>query len=334
MRELFLKKELDVAMAAVKAAARLCSVVQREMVGRDTMSKADRTPVTVADFGSQAIVVKILKEAFPNDPIVAEEDASALERESTRGLLDRVSFFVSKVLPGAEPERVREWVGSVKKEAAGRHWCLDPIDGTKGFLRRDQYAIALALIVEGEVRLGVLACPNLPWRLDQPHGMRGVIFHAIEGHGAFQATLDGGEMEPIRVSCARMGDPEVKMCESLEPSHSDRESQERLARAMGIKEPPVRMDGQAKYGLVARGDAALYLRLPNPNTPDYKEKVWDHAAGSILVREAGGKVTDIEGKPLLFGLGETLRNNTGVVATNGLIHETVIEAISKGTCGP
>jgi len=334
MRELSLKKELHVAMEAVKAAARLCSIVQKEMVRQDTISKTDRTPVTVADFGSQAIVVKILKEAFPNDPIVAEEDAMALERESAKGLLERVSFFVSEVLPDAEPEKVREWIGLVKKEAPGRHWCLDPIDGTKGFLRGDQYAIALALVVEREVRLGVLACPNLPWRLDQPHGAKGVIFHAVEGRGAFQTTLEGEEMEPIHVSRARMGDPEVKMCESLEPSHSDRETQEKLAKAMGIKEPPIRMDSQAKYGLVARGDAALYLRLPNPNTPDYKEKVWDHAAGSILVREAGGRVTDIEGMPLFFGLGETLRNNTGVVATNGLIHETVIEAISRGAQGP
>ncbi|MFW6032399.1 MAG: inositol monophosphatase family protein [Phycisphaeraceae bacterium] len=69
----------------------------------------------------------------------------------------------------------------------------------------------------------------------------------------------------------------------------------------------------------------MYLRLPT--RADYREKIWDHAAGAIVVEEAGGKVTDIEGKPLDFSRGRKLENNRGVIATNGPIHDAVLEAV-------
>ena len=68
-------------------------------------------------------------------------------------------------------------------------WCLDPIDGTKGFLRGGQYAVCLALLVAGKVQLGVIACPNLPVDPNQPDGPKGVVFGAIKGQGAFQVRL-------------------------------------------------------------------------------------------------------------------------------------------------
>ena len=85
------------------------------------------------------------------------------------------------------------------------------------------------------------------------------------------------------------------------------------------------MDSQCKYGAVARGDASIYLRLPT--RADYEEKIWDHAAGWMVVTEAGGRVTDVRGEPLDFSIGRTLRNNKGVVATNGRIHDSVISAV-------
>jgi 3'(2'), 5'-bisphosphate nucleotidase len=88
------------------------------------------------------------------------------------------------------------------------------------------------------------------------------------------------------------------------------------------------MDGQTKYGMLARKSADIYLRLPSPKTPDYYEKIWDHAAGSLIVEEAGGVVTDIHGRALNFGLGRKLSVNQGVVASNGKMHQAVIEAIA------
>ncbi len=324
-----LSAELEVAIRAAASAARLCRIVQAEMVGSDTLSKADKSPVTVADFGSQAVVCRILREAFPKDPILAEESASALLEEKNRDLLERATGFVSRLFPDATPQKLCEWIDWAERGASHRHWCLDPIDGTKGFLRHDQYAVALALVIQGEVRLGVLACPNLPKHLQDPDASGGVLLYAVKDKGAFQLPLEGGEVVEVRVSKAGPGNPSLRICESFESGHSDHEGQARLAGALGIKAPSIRMDSQAKYCLVARGDADIYLRLPNPKTPQYREKVWDHAAGAILVTEAGGKVTDVHGKPLGFGQGDRLMGNIGVVATNGLVHHEVLNVLAR-----
>ena len=67
-------------------------------------------------------------------------------------------------------------------------WTLDPIDGTTGFLRGEQHAICLALIVDGIVQLGVVGCPNLPVDHEQPDGEKGCLFIAVKNQGAFQVS--------------------------------------------------------------------------------------------------------------------------------------------------
>lgn len=87
------------------------------------------------------------------------------------------------------------------------------------------------------------------------------------------------------------------------------------------------MDSQAKYGVVARGEAVFYLRIPSPSEPGYHEKIWDHAAGSIITEEAGGKITDALGKPLDFSCGIRMESNDGIVVTNGILYEAVLGAL-------
>jgi 3'(2'), 5'-bisphosphate nucleotidase len=89
------------------------------------------------------------------------------------------------------------------------------------------------------------------------------------------------------------------------------------------------MDSLCKYAIVARGDATFYLRIPSQKS--YVEKIWDHAAGYIIVQEAGGKVTDIEGKPLDFATGRLLSKNRGIIASNSRLHGHVLEAIKNVT---
>jgi HAL2 family 3'(2'),5'-bisphosphate nucleotidase len=113
-------------------------------------------------------------------------------------------------------------------------------------------------------------------------------------------------------------------CESFESSHSSHEDAFKVAEQLGTKNPPLRMDSQSKYGVLARGDATIYLRLPTQDT--YRETIWDHAAGSIIVQEAGGVVTDIQGKPLDFSAGRRL-NSLGVIASNGPFHHRIIKAV-------
>jgi 3'(2'), 5'-bisphosphate nucleotidase len=96
---------------------------------------------------------------------------------------------------------------------------------------------------------------------------------------------------------------------------------------MGVKAEPVRMDSQAKYAILACGKGDAIFRLISAKQPDYKEKIWDQAAGSLVVEEAGGKVTDLDGKPLDFSRGRTLAANRGVLASNSLLHEAALQAI-------
>lgn len=123
----------------------------------------------------------------------------------------------------------------------------------------------------------------------------------------------------------------MRFVESYESSHSDKNTQLEISRQLQIATPPEQMDSQVKYGIVASGQAEIYLRIPNPATPDYQEKIWDHAAGSLIVEEAGGKVSDIDGNKLDFRTGKTLARNRGILATNGAVHDRVLKTIAELT---
>jgi 3'(2'), 5'-bisphosphate nucleotidase len=319
-------EELRAAIEAVRAASRVCRAVQEQMAGA-ALEKRDKSPVTVADFASQAIVCRGLAGALPGDPIVAEEASDALREAGNAKLLAAVVDHVSAEIGGsARTEEVLGWIDRGGHDGgARRFWALDPIDGTKGFLRGEQYAVALGLIEDGQVVLGVLGCPNLP----TGKGGRGALFAATAGAPARVLPLSDGPSgagEAIAVDHVRKA-ADARFCESVESGHSDQEESARIASLLGIAGEPYRIDSQCKYAAVARGDASIYLRLPT--RVDYREKIWDHAAGKVIVEAAGGRVTDVEGLPLDFGRGETLAANNGIVATSGAIHDEVIDAIRR-----
>ena len=81
--------------------------------------------------------------------------------------------------------------------------------------------------------------------------------------------------------------------------------------------------------VLAAGGGEMLLRLLSASQPDYREMIWDQAAGSIVVEEAGGTVTDLKGDSLDFSQGRRLMKNTGVCASNGVLHEMALEAIRK-----
>lgn len=320
-----LKKELNVAVQAVRQAATLCRAVQARITD-EAIQKKDRSPVTVADFGSQALVCKALAEHFADDPVIAEEDSAALREGENADKLDQVVAHVADIVPGASVEDVCGWIDhGGAKQYAGRFWTLDPIDGTKGFLRNEQYAVSLALIVEGQVVLGVLGCPNLPVQppAEQPTG---VVFYATRGGGAFAGPLDDGDAAPTKIAVSDTHNTAAaRFCESVESGHSSHGDSETIAQQLNISEKPIRRDSQAKYATVARGEADIYMRLPT--RADYRECIWDHAGGVVVVTEAGGKVTDIHGKALAFTHGSKLETNRGVIVSNGHLHDAVLAAI-------
>jgi len=321
--------ELLAAVRAVRDAALVCQSVQSNLVTAATLEKKDRSPVTVADFASQALVCSSLIEHSGIHAIVGEENAAELRETGAEKTRDQVVEHVRNIRgAGISTDQALDWidVGGVTPDGSlERYWTLDPIDGTKGFLRGEQYAIALGLIEGGQVVAGVLGCPNLPG----PDGSPGCLLSAARGRGATVRPLaargDDG-LEQIRVSDIT-STAAARFCESVESGHSDQDQSAQIAAALDITEEPVRVDSQAKYAILAQGEAQIYLRLPTRK--DYREKIWDHAAGLIVVEEAGGRVTDVRGNDLDFGHGRQLETNSGVIATNGPIHDTVLAAVAK-----
>ncbi|KAK5085858.1 3'(2'),5'-bisphosphate nucleotidase [Lithohypha guttulata] len=345
------EKELQVAQLAVARASILTKAVFAEKA-KGTISKEDKSPVTIGDYGAQALIISAIKHNFPQDEVVGEEEASSLREQ--KDLSSKIWNLVKDtklsdsdsdaILGGpirSEDEMLQAIdAGNSAGGSKGRIWALDPIDGTKGFLRGGQYAVCLALMVDGDVKVGVLGCPNLPVKDSEPlkedMGIAatdaegyGVLFSAVQGEGARSQPLTKGSVsQGHSISVSKVTDvTQAVMCESVEAGHSSKGDNAAIAEKLGVTGRPVQMDSQAKYGSVARGAGDIYLRLPVRK--DYVEKIWDHAAGDLIVREAGGQVTDIHGQRLNFSLGRTLTENKGVVATPADIHAQVLAAVSE-----
>jgi len=340
-------KELQIAQLAVQRASILTKKVF-ETKAKGTVDKNDKSPVTIGDFGAQALIIAALRHNFPDDEIVAEEEAAQL-RENDE--LKNTIWELVKETKLDDQESEGSLLGGAVKDAddmlelldrgqsaggnKGRIWTIDPIDGTKGFLRGGQYAVCLGLMEDGDVKVGVLGCPNLPVDDQAPLTAdigtegHGVLFSAILGQGATSRALTTGSLadsKPISMKAiSNLAD--ATFCESVEAGHSAHGDQANIASKLGITKPSVRMDSQAKYGSIARGAGDIYLRLPVKAT--YQEKIWDHAAGDLIVREAGGEVTDIHGKRLDFGVGRTLANNKGVVAAPKAAHAQVLSVVQE-----
>ncbi|KAJ4354751.1 3'(2'),5'-bisphosphate nucleotidase [Ascochyta clinopodiicola] len=344
-------KELELALLAVQRASILTKSVYSSH-SKGTLTKTDSSPVTIGDFGAQALIIASIKSAFPDDEVVGEEDADDLRSNPDLKQLVWDLVQQAKLSDAASEDKIGGPIksaddmltaldsGASQGGNKGRIWALDPIDGTKGFLRGGQYAVCLALMVDGVPTVGVIGCPNLPIDdkapLDSKIGTdaddkegKGVLFGAVKGQGATSRALTAGKLEaPTTIHMSPLPDvAQATFCESVEAGHSSHGDQADIAKKLGITKDSVRMDSQAKYCSIARGAGDLYLRLPTSKT--YQEKIWDHAAGVVLVQEAGGEVTDAWGKTLNFGIGRTLKENKGIIAAPKSVHAQVIEVVKE-----
>ncbi|KAK6152982.1 hypothetical protein DH2020_012621 [Rehmannia glutinosa] len=314
-------KQLAAAKTAVSLAARLSQKVQKSLLQSDIQSKSDRSPVTVADYGSQALVSFILEKELPtmSFSLVAEEDSADLCKEESRETLHRITKLVNETLASdgmsdisaLSEEDVLMAIDKGKSEGGphSQHWILDPIDGTNGFIRGDQYAIALALLDKGKVVLAVLACPNLP-----------LVSVTSNGHQCTSKDKD-------KVQVTATNNPEeASLFESFEAAHYSHDLSSLIIGKLGVKALPVRIDSQAKYCTLSRGDGAIYMCFPRNG---YHEKIWDHAAGYMVVTEAGGIVVDASGNPLDFSRGRYLDLDTGIIATNQKLMPSLLRALQE-----
>ncbi len=234
--------------------------------------KAGGEPVSLADLESSALIVRRLGEAFPDDAILSEE----IPDDSTRLNKSRV-------------------------------WMIDPIDGTRDFLRGEPgYVVMIGLCIDGRPKVGAVAQP-----------VTGNVWLGAVGAGAWKEG-PGGEREPIRRSAIA----ETKQIRLVSSKSHRTEYYERFRRALGITDEFALGSVGLKVSLVAEGTRDLYVY------PGSQTKIWDSCGPEAILTAAGGTMTDSDGKALCY-TNLTLHNPRGLVASNGLVHAKALEAIAN-----
>jgi 3'(2'), 5'-bisphosphate nucleotidase len=198
-----------------------------------------------------------------------------------------------------------ESVDTERRLEKRRVWMIDPLDGTNGFISRDgDFAVQIGLAVEGRAVLGVVFQP-LP----------DVLFYAAEGAGTL---VERHGFEPARVQVSATTDVEQMRLAASRSHRSPR--MDRVIEALGLKEEVRRGSVGVKIGLIVERQCDLYIHL-SPRT-----KQWDTCAPEVILTEAGGRFTDLFGGPIIYNAPD-VQNNNGIVATNGLAHDFIIERL-------
>ena len=320
--------ELAAALAAARAAADAIAFLgdPQSFASGAVIDKGVAGPATVADIASQVVATITLRAMLGRSVrIVAEESLEEVDSLGGDALLESVSAAVRAAGIDCDASRARDALAfAADAGGAGTFWAIDPLDGTKGYLRGGQFAVAIGLVRDGVPVAGVLGLPRLAGAGTGTGIGAGVLAAAVRGAGAVQTPLSSWQPAPIIARAWNPGDP-IRLAGSVEKGHSASESLESRAAELGPV-VPVRVDSQAKYALVARGDADTYLRL-SP-TPDYRECIWDHAAGALVASEAGCTVTDSRGVPMDFSTGRRLSAAKGVICAPPRLHAAFVDALA------
>lgn len=321
-----------------------------ESVNRGEFEKSDATPVTVADFAVQALLISVIHAAYPSDQVVGEENASALREDSA--LRQRVWELVATTcLDDQDSEALLARPGSVEDmleiidigsrgtgDAGGRVWILDPIDGTTTFLRGEQYAISLALVEDGKEIVGVLGCPKLDistGRVSESIVDRqglGIMLSAVRGQGATMRPIGTGPLLPAAVIPTLDDGPrdlkDVHIVDSSQSSKWWHEKVREFAQRVGATYPGTDLwSSHMRYVALVVGGGDVQLRIPKQ--PAASAYVWDHAGMQLIFTEAGGKITDLDGKDIDFSAGRELANNRGIVAAKRGIHSRILQVVNE-----
>jgi 3'(2'), 5'-bisphosphate nucleotidase len=226
------------------------------------------------------------------------EEVTAADREANDLIVSRLAVEFPD--DGILAEESADTEDRLTKE---RVWLIDPMDGTKNFVQRDgDFAVQIGLAVGGEAAIGAVYQP-----------VRDVLYRAVHGEGAWR---EEGAQTAERMRVSTRTDPNQMVLASSRSHRSPR--MERVVESFGFKDETRRGSVGVKIGLIAEQQADLYLHL-SPST-----KQWDTCAPEIVLTEAGGRLTDLFGKPLRYNA-VRIDNRNGVVATNGVAHEIVIE---------
>lgn len=344
-------KELQVACLAVQRAALLTKKLL-EAVDMGSIDKSDSTPVTIADFAAQAMIIAAVRGVFPEDEFVGEEDSRAL-RENPE-LLERAWDLVSSTRLDDEESETMLKTPSSKQEmlelidlgaqgkcnGRGRTWTLDPVDGTATFMLGQQYAVCLALVEDGFQKVAVLGCPNLNLEsgvikedIVDRDGY-GHMLSAVKGQGTSIRRMGRGGLLPARKvdQIPQITDPrDLRFVDCSMANSSNFELHGSVASRLGAPWPHTTniWSAQLRYVAIAVGGCNAMIKIPRK--PRYRSNIWDHAGGMLLAEEVGCKVTDINGNPVDCGLGRTLAGCYGMVVAPASIHERLVEAVRETT---
>ena len=291
-------------IGAVMDAMKITEWFRRE--GFKIYEKLDKTPVTHADIASQILIISRIKEKFPEDMIIAEEDQQFMDDTSQNIIIqcfEELGFSHSIDLTATITHKGTD---------SRRQWTIDPIDGTKGFSHGLVYAIGVCFM---EVNIPKMCTIGVPHYNDNKR----VIFHAEERKGA-KCSQNGSEFKHIHVN--RQDDlKKIRMCHSL---HYDEPWVVQFANKIGISEF-IQIDSMAKLCMVSDGTADVYIK---PIEKDNSFS-WDFAPGYLLVKEAGGMITDLDGNDLHFDKENMKCKTPGLIASNGVIHDSLILELEK-----
>ena len=312
------KKEIEVTLGLIQRAALATETIRQR--GIEAVDKEDGSPLTQADIVSQAIILQGLRERFPEDRIVAEEEVQLGEaevlREAACQVLQEMGFTESE-------EKLLEWVNYRGNPRGSRLWMIDPIDGTKGFKKGLCYAIAIGLYYDGRPRFGCMGAPLFP---DDEKGATSTrIACAAAGVGAYGYDSKQDRLRRIHVSDV---DKISRLRLIGSRAHDRGDLCRKFTEKAGVGQFS-RMDGQAKYLMLATGQADVHLRAVDPvfgiGYP------WDHCAGQVILEEAGGVATGFDGRPLNYDQlpGSPIKDLDGLVASNALCHETILELVRE-----
>jgi 3'(2'), 5'-bisphosphate nucleotidase len=245
-----------------------------------------------------------------DSPFLVEQKINALEEIEEVTAADREAneMIVARLREEFSHDGILAEESSDTEERLGKErvWLIDPMDGTKNFIQRDgDFAVQIGLAVAGEAVAGVVYQP-----------VRDVLYRAARGGGAW---LEEKGEEARRMTVSARTKPGEMVLASSRSHRSPR--MERVVGAFGFKDEMRRGSVGVKIGLIAEQEADLYLHL-SPST-----KQWDTCAPEIILAEAGGRLTDLFGQPLRYNA-LRIDNQNGVVATNGVAHEMVIENLA------
>ncbi|KAF2663367.1 3',5'-bisphosphate nucleotidase [Microthyrium microscopicum] len=316
-------------------------------VDKGELSKADASPVSLADFGAQALLVSAIHTEFPNDLIIGEENADALRADSK--LMKKVWDLVNSTRLADEesekllgrPKSMEEMCkmidlgGQTNDSARGRVWVIDPIDGTKTFLAGTQYAIVVALMVDGVDQLGIIGCPKMDWHAGlvsedaiATQGL-GWTVTGVRGHGNYARPMSTGSLlpaTPVSKRPARTTYQDAIFLDSMMSEKSRFPNRNDFAEKLGAKLPAMNIySSSMTYVALALNIGQFRVRAPLPSAP--ASFIWDHAGGICIVEEAGCKVTDLRGTAIDLTLGRRLAANWGNVIADESMHDQILTVV-------